>query len=99
MVACTCDHYTIVAPDGTLLNGEKRRDPNCHTHGYPPGLGWLKGDPLRRHARWIRLTEYIPAILDNEGRVLVAESERIGREKIETPRETEGRLYRETRAA
>ena len=100
--ACTCERYEIPAPDGSILEGELRRDPDCRQHGFPTTgwplhnrEGWPAGHPLRRHQIQTWRTVYLPARLANDGTVLIQEDERIEL-RWETPRETEARLYRES---
>lgn len=53
--SCSCEAYRLVAPDGTVLEGVKRHDPNCRAHGFPNDE-WRAGSPLERHAKRLRFT-------------------------------------------
>ncbi len=93
---CTCEQVTLDGPDGTTVTGITGRDPCCQQHGYPDDR-WRPGDPLRRYARRVRTTVFLPAVLDLDGRVVVDEDEYISREREETPRQVEARLYYDMR--
>lgn len=82
MSRCTCDRYRIVLPNGETTEGERDRDPDCREHGFPTN-DWPAGHPLRRHAQEI---EYLAW----EGGPT--------HRRLETPRETEERLYQESLA-
>lgn len=109
MTGCSCERYQLTAPDGSLLEGERRRDPDCREHGLPKD-GWPAGHPLRRHMRYVNVEtgEVVPYEQtrrlvqipdpDGAGRVLY-DNQSAGRFREETARETEARLYRESRAA
>ena len=92
--ACTCERDQLAAPDGSILEGELRRDPNCRQHGFPTD-DWPAGHPLFRHRIQTWRTVYLPARLAKDGTVLIEEDERIEL-RWETPSETEARLYRES---
>ena len=91
MSGCTCERYRIVAPYGEILEGEKQRNPNCPEHGFPDNR-WPAGHPLARHVMMI----------DRDSGELLTFEECCRfdffprRLRLETPRETEQRLYQET---
>jgi hypothetical protein len=53
--SCSCEPYSLLAPDGTVLEGIKVHDPDCRAHGFPDDE-WRAGSPLERHARRLRFT-------------------------------------------
>lgn len=85
-LACTCDRYELVAPDGSVLEGERVRDPECRRHGFPTDE-WPAHHPLRRHARTIDVEQRYE-LQGHEWTDTVR--------RLETPRETEQRLYLES---
>lgn len=92
---CTCERYTIAAPNGKTLDGELRRDPGCRAHGYPDDE-WRAGDPLWRHAIRVVIEPAYQPRDHYTGRFLRKIK---ARTRWETPRETEARLYSEMRDA
>ena len=91
MSACICERYRIVAPDGEILEGETRRDPDCRQHGFPDDR-WPAGHPLARHAMMVD-RDSGELLTDEAVRLLTYRQRR--RLRVETPRETEQRLYQE----